>query len=406
MNGVDLKESEAVVLKLTANSLFNAGYRIDETDIDWQSVLDESRKQTVCALAFDSAKGLKLSPEISEKWFNTAVAYFGMNVRVNEYHKYVHHMMTENNIPYCILKGCASEYYYKNPTLRAMGDVDFIVGEGDLSKTKELFKKEGFHTYGHEHDIHLHLKKNSMDFELHFKLPGIPGGEKGDSIRDLLKNIISDAKETKLGDTVFMMPTTLHHGMILLLHTYNHLLFEGIGLRHLCDWAVFVDSFGEGEFEKIFEESLKKAGLWKFARILSATCCKYLCMPYRSWIGEVDENLCKRVILDIFEGGNFGRKNIDRYWQSQMIASRGSDSLGKNKLTQFIKQKNKDAAKYIPFFTKYEFMRPFGWIYIGIRYVINLILGKRKLMNVGELAKGADDRKDIYEQFKLFEEEA
>ena len=53
------------------------------------------------------------------------------------------------------------------------------------------------------------------------------------------------------------MPSHFHHGLNLLLHTNQHLLGEGLGLRHLCDWAVFAAGFSDEEFRELFEEKLK-----------------------------------------------------------------------------------------------------------------------------------------------------
>ena len=56
----------------------------------------------------------------------------------------------------------------------------------------------------------------------------------------------------------------------------SHMTSESIGLRHLCDWAVFVNSISNNEFVGLFSENLKSFGLWKFAQIMTATSEKYL----------------------------------------------------------------------------------------------------------------------------------
>lgn len=79
----------------------------------------------------------------------------------------------------------------------------------------------------------------------------------------------------------------------------HHLLGEGIGLRHLCDWAVFADSLKEKEFRSLFETKLKSIGLWKFACILSQVCYKYLHCHNLSWLeGRYADDRAPRT-LDI-----------------------------------------------------------------------------------------------------------
>ena len=59
-------KTEAVVLKLTGNALFDAGFRIPG-DTDWQAVYEECKKQTVTVLGFCSAKQAEgLDPEVRQ----------------------------------------------------------------------------------------------------------------------------------------------------------------------------------------------------------------------------------------------------------------------------------------------------------------------------------------------------
>ena len=45
------------------------------------------------------------------------------------------------------------------------------------------------------------------------------------------------AEEVLFEGEKIRIPAPFHHGLILLLHTVHHMLGEGIGLRHLCDWG-------------------------------------------------------------------------------------------------------------------------------------------------------------------------
>ena len=46
---------------------------------------------------------------------------------------------------------------------------------------------------------------------------------------------------------------------------------------------------------------------------------------------------------------------------------------------------------------------PAGWAFFGGRYAIRLIVGKRAKVNVNELIKGAEKRKEIYYSLELFD---
>lgn len=97
-----------------------------------------------------------------------------------------------------------------------------------------------------------------MHLEMHFNLAGIPEGKPGELVREYSKDIYEKASLCRLNNGEAMLPSPFHHGLIILLHTCHHMTGEGIGLRHLCDWAVFVNSLSDDEFRQLFEDRLKK----------------------------------------------------------------------------------------------------------------------------------------------------
>lgn len=98
-------KTEAVVLKLTGNALFDAGFRIPG-DTDWQAVYEECKKQTVTVLGFCSAKQAEgLDPEVRKQWEKDVAFVAFHNYRVTFSHQNLHRMMEDAGIPYVILKG-------------------------------------------------------------------------------------------------------------------------------------------------------------------------------------------------------------------------------------------------------------------------------------------------------------
>ena len=89
---------------------------------------------------------------------------------------------------------------------------------------------------------------------MHFQPSGIPQGKAGVKVRKYLSDLLprSETKQTELGEIT--VPSTFHHGLIILLHMCHHLTGDGLGLRHLCDWAVFINSIGEEKFLEMFEK--------------------------------------------------------------------------------------------------------------------------------------------------------
>ena len=138
------------------------------------------------------------------------------------------------DVPYVILKGCASAYYYPNPMLRSMGDVDFLVPPAYISAAGKAMEAQGLKPWKNDHPSHIvYSGGNGMRYEMHFRVAGIPDGDTGEKLTAYFSDVFDKAAERTVGAHQMMLPSPFHHGLVLLLHTIHHLTGEGIGIRHL-----------------------------------------------------------------------------------------------------------------------------------------------------------------------------
>ena len=179
----------------------------------------------------------------------------------------------------------------------------------------------------------------------------------------------------------------------------------GIGLRHLCDWAVFESSFENDEFSDMFETKLIELGIWKFAQIMTLVCEKYLGTPKRKWAEnpEIDESLIDDVMLDILSGGNFGKKDGNRQREIKYISDREQGRLGnKGIFAQAINSLNSKVYSNNKVINKYKILLPVGWIIEGSKYFGLLISGRRKNSDSFTMLKEVSKRKNIYKNMEIF----
>lgn len=394
----NLTKTESALLSLISNALFDTKLELDE-DIDWNKLEKEAYAQAVFTLAF-----YKNNAPI-EKYKQKIGLGVSNNLSVNADHAYVNLLMNENGIPYVILKGYASAYYYPEPMYRSMGDVDFLVPAGKFDKAKEILISNGYTPNPENHICHISFKNGTSILELHFAPAGMPEGEAGEIAKEYMKDVFKTSKKIETPDGEMVIPDFFHHGLILLLHTCHHLTGEGVGLRHLCDWAVFANNFTNEQFEEIFKEKLKKIGLWKFVQLLTALSIKYLGMPKKAWATEnEDDELLSQMMIDIFDGGNFGIKDNTRKHETMIISSRGKNGVGNTSmLGQFIKSMNNIVYLKWKISKKLKFLLPFGWLFYGTRYLIRMAFGKRDKININQTVEKANERRNIYKEFDLFE---
>lgn len=399
-----MKRQEITAAQETLRRLCAAALRGEKisvpADIDWREVFRESKQQSVSLFAFQALK----PSEAPEEWKRYAQVNLQNNAVIYRNHTRLHEQLTRAGIPYCILKGCSSARFYPDPLLRTMGDVDFFVQQDDLERTAELLRQADFSQEDvGEHLCHYVFCQDKFLFELHFSLAGMPEGEAGEKIRGFLTDMTEKSHEEKIENAIFRMPSGFHHGLIILMHTYHHLLSEGIGLRHLCDWAAFVNSFSDADFCNLFEEPLRSVGLWRFAQIMGCLVHTALEIPYRDWMGTVDEELCGRLLKDIFAGGNFGNKDAARTNQGLAISNRGKDGVDRNIVLQTVVSLNQLAKSRFPIFARVPVLRPFGWIALCFYLGVRILTGKRELPNLRGMVRESKERKALYAEFHLFE---
>lgn len=401
---LDLTPTQNTVLTLISNALFSAEKPIDK-DADWSSVWREAYMQAVSLLAF-SIVSADVLPEnlLSEIRLQTR-AMLSKNMLMNSAHARLHTMLINAAIPYTILKGYASGRYYPDYMFRAMGDIDFLIHREDIEKASELFISAGFEMSHENHDYHRVFVKDGVRYEMHIEPSGIPGGEAGELIRSYLDNTIELSQNIKTDFGEVTVPSVFHHGLIILMHTAHHMTGSGVGLRHLCDWAVFVNSLSDEEFCGLFEEKLKKAGLWRFACVLTQTVSDYLGCPEKKWVRESCDKLCREIIQDVFSAGNFGQKDEKRSQERLFISSGKSGDKKKSSFSQLISSMNKIVYQKWKAARKLKILLPIGWLFFGGRYIIRMLMGKRPKIHPLEARSEAIERMKVYDELKLFEKE-
>lgn len=398
-----LSESEAVIVNSLANALFGAN-RTMPANVNWQAVYTESVCQAVMPLVFTDNK--LVPSDIQTKYERDRHISLAYNIIREQEHVQLDCMMKSENIPYVVLKGCASARYYPNPVLRSMGDVDFWVHQDEFERAGRILKDNGYTSWDRNHICHEVFRKAESHLEMHFEPAGIPHGKVGKLVREYLHDTIDKASAHQIAEGEYMVPSDFHHGLIILLHTSHHMTGEGIGIRHLCDWAVFVASLSNDKFCELFKEKLKNIGMWYFAQVITKAAIQYLGCPDREWVGNPDNKLVDAIIKDIFKGGNFGHKDYRRGQETLLISSRGKDGVGnKSMLRQLVISMNEIVYMKWPISKKYFFVLPFGWCFYGGRYVLRSLVGKRPKIHVQAVMKGASERRDIYTQLKIFEHE-
>lgn len=398
-----MTNEQQMLLSLLANALFNKPLA-PLPDINWEKVREEAKAQSVIPIVFRVAGKKQLPEETEEAWSRDSAAGIAKNMRVNHDHGLVNQWLSEAGIPYVILKGLVSAASYPMPILRSMGDVDFLVPNECVSSARKLLEDNGLRQKGRMGFDHIAFVGKGMHLEMHFQVPGIPDGKQGELVRSYIKDIFERSSTQEIAGETVMVPSPFHHGLILLLHTCHHLTAEGIGLRHLCDWAVFENQLSDDNFCELFEDKLKAVGLWKFAQALTQVCIRYLGADRKIWVDSDESELVDGLIEDIFSSGNFGRKEEERGNQGLLISTKGRNGVGRTGvLRQFVLSINNRLNIRWPLTRNNRFFLAVGWIIYAFHCARLAITGKKEVPKVDKMVHGAKQRRDLYRDLKLFE---
>lgn len=405
MEKTDFDPVRSTLFGLLSEALFGCPFDCPE-DVDWEQVFQESYMQGVHMIAFQHPDEYNIPLELQNKFKGVLRTFAVRNLKIGQQHTVIHKLMTEKEIPYCILKGLSSASYYPDSFLRGLGDVDFLVHQEDLERAEQILLTNGFvKREGKDTDYHTVFDKNGCKFEMHRDFAELWDESARAIVHRYRDTMIRESIRIQTNGNTYMSPSQFHHGLILLLHTQQHLLAEGIGLRHLCDWAVFVHSFPEDEFVQLFRDKLQEIGLWRFAQILSLSSSITIKLPEKNWMDPTEKNkrLATALLLDFLDGGNFGVKdqNRNRVYESKLYRNqkKGQVYNAFSSLNDWVRGK-------WPWVTRCPILLPIGWVYFVIHRSILIMKGERKHLKLGKTVENSQKRKKIYRELKLFQPES
>ena len=109
------------------------------------------------------------------------------------------------------------------------------------------------------------------------------------------------------GEEVRIMEPTLY-AAYLFMHLFFHFIKEGIGLRHLCDWAVMMHHYADEIDKGRLEEVLRNVGMLKAFLAFGTILADKLGMKdFPLVLSEKDRKCQARIMKEIMHSGNFGR---------------------------------------------------------------------------------------------------
>lgn len=265
-----------------------------------------------------------------------------------------------DGIPYLILKGSCASIYYPQPIKRALGDIDILVAPEHFESAKEKLELSGYSKTDAD-DRHIHYRRRDVALELHRRFATLNSAKQEKLLDDWLYSVKPVIGQ--VGKYSFPMPEDELNGLVLLTHINQH-LEEGLGLRQILDWALYVRHSLPDARWLSFKEKTDVLDLTILARTITKFGQTYLKLNQDiTWCLDADDKTVKKLLDYIIECGNFGRKDIANNTMI-MVMSHGRGVRGFFKNLQNRGLQNWESVQ------KYPWLKPFAWIYQLFRYII------------------------------------
>lgn len=367
--------------------------RYEETgEEDWNAVFDEANIQTVTALAA-AALPDSLSDEDRKPWKNAQYVQLAAYTRYMYAQDELCRLFAENDIPMLILKGSAAGIYYTRPSLRAMGDIDLITSRELFEQAKELMLRSGYTMKRDDNGRHIEYEKNRLEYELHHTY-----SHRGEDIESYVTEGLGNCVMAEVDGHRFPMLPKLSNGIVLLDHLRHHLR-EGVGVRQLIDWMMYVereldDAFWKDSFCAIAGQEHMEV----LAKAAARLCQRYLGLSDTiGWCADVSDELCDFLLENVLNSGNFGRRNA-----SGVRVESAAASMRGVGLFRYIQ---KGGEIHWAALKKHPRLRPLAWAYQLCRYA-RLFLDKRYRDDFSESLNKGKKKYRMLKELDLFQAEA
>ena len=219
----------------------------DTEAVSWQAVYAMARKQGVLAVAFDGLSKIFEHDKEFAKAFPMSLKLQWINATCSIEQRYENSKAVcselvdrwaEQNIKTLCLKGLAFSTYYPQPNHRECGDFDcYLYDDYDRGNAiaKQFGAKVDDEWYKHSEIIY-----RKVMIENHRFIVAVRNGKKTRKLHNLLDNIARTEERKPIFDTRIEMPSAMFNALFMNHHSLTHFLSEGIRLRHILDWALFL----------------------------------------------------------------------------------------------------------------------------------------------------------------------
>lgn len=213
------------------------------------------------------------------------------------------------------LKGWALSTYYPKPELRECGDFDCYLGD-DFERGNEVAILHGAQFNPHDYR-HSHIHYKGLMIENHQYFLPIRGNARNKRLERYLQAVIPYDKRVE--DSNVYYPSPQFHALFIILHMLQHFLHENITLRHMLDWAYFVNAEKANIDWREFNAKCEEAGATRFVEALNHICTQHMGLDINGTLLKTDSRYADRILNDTLEQSSQHVSGVKGLWRTRYM---------------------------------------------------------------------------------------
>jgi len=278
---------------------------------EWGSVVDEAQRQAVAGLAISSL--VRFNVALKKPGVLLTLAKIQKrNADLNAHVAAFSNFLRSEGVPFVVVKGQVVGKEYPHPEVRISGDIDFYCAGEAFAKAKTLIENYLKKEIEEEHSgKHVSFTYNTVVYELHSMLSEFAYKPYQDYLNRITAEDVGTSTTTvEINGVAVPTLSPTMNALYIFVHIYYHLLASGVGLRQLCDLAMFIHGH-HAEIDKAqLDEWLGGLGLRKAYTAMGAALVEALGLPEAEFpfaLTQKDRKRGGKILRNMLHMGNFGR---------------------------------------------------------------------------------------------------
>ena len=293
------------------------------SDSKWQDVYNAALEQGVLAFTYDGIRALdeEQQPdlEIKVQWAYNVNYIEMLSAKQLATAQKVVDTFAKEGIKTLILKGLSLATLYPVPNHRQSGDIDLYL-MGDFERGNELMTTLGTEVK-YDYFVHSEFTVDGVNIENHQYFVNPFVNRTGEYVEQTLEKLVAKSTDHPTVKGA-LIPSAEFAAIFLARHSSWHYAREGIKLRDICDWGVFLNYYRDSIDSATVIEHLEKSGLARYASILTTIAEQILGIKLPLEFADRYIELSERVLEDILTFENEEKHDKMNFLRAFMLKTR------------------------------------------------------------------------------------